>query len=234
MADSTDEVWMKRCLELAAKALETGEVPVGCIFVYEGINIGQGSNEVNITKNATRHAEFIAIDEVRRYCQEHGLNEHEVFSNSILYVTTEPCIMCSAALKIVGVKNVVFGCPNPRFGGCGSVLDMHQREFQRNLHGLGEPWKEVTNEMFFTQTDATGPTEKHFEPLNLGTNEISSSGLGIEMKQSSSIGCASGVSSVIFCKSGVLANDSVSLLKQFYQGENPNAPNPKDKSKRKK
>ena len=113
----------------AAQALLRGEVPVGCIFVHGGINIGQGSNEVNATKNATRHAEFIAIDQVRAYCKKHGLREHDIFENSILYVTTEPCIMCAAALRFVGVRNVVFGCPNPRFGGCGSVLDVHSRNF---------------------------------------------------------------------------------------------------------
>ena len=211
-------------------------MPVGCIFVYEGINVGQGSNEVNITKNATRHAEFIAIDKVRGYCKEHGLNEHEVFSNSILYVTTEPCIMCSAALKIVGVRNVIFGCPNPRFGGCGSLLDIHQKEFDRRLNGLlpAEPRTEVKSEKFFTQIDAIGPSEKHFEPFDSGANKFSSSQLGIERNQIVSIGCVSGVASTFLCKSGVLANDSVLLLKQFYQGENPNAPNPKDKSKRKK
>ena len=207
-------------------------MPVGCIFVHDGVNIGQGSNEVNATKNATRHAEFIAIEQVRVYCKEHGLNECEVFDNSVLYVTTEPCIMCAAALRYIGVRSVVFGCTNPRFGGCGSVLDVHKKEFHQNCAGSPIQQQCLRNNADIIGADITSKDtnvqgkecDKHLKPeVNEQLKGMCSYG-----------GCSSDIVSDLRCKSGMLANESVALLKQFYQGENPNAPNPKDKSKRRK
>ena len=116
--------WMKTALTLARKAQEQQEVPVGCIIVYKDNIIGNGGNEVNKTKNATRHAEIIAIEEVRGYCQRQTLDERAVFSSSVLYVTVEPCAMCAGALRQMGLPLVVYGCDNDRFGGCGSVIDV--------------------------------------------------------------------------------------------------------------
>lgn len=165
-------------------ALAAGEVPVGCIMVYENEIIGQGRNEVNETKNATRHAEMVAIDQVKNWCQMRNLDDRNVLQNTNLYVTVEPCIMCAAALRYVGMHKVVYGCKNERFGGCGSILNVHNDNYSED--GLLEKDQELIPG----------------EPLE--------------------------------CISGLHADIAVNLLREFYKGENPNAPNPKNKSKKKK
>lgn len=149
--------------------------------MYNDIIVGQGRNEVNETKNATRHAEMVAIDETRLWCLERNLDEKVVFESTTVYVTVEPCIMCSAALRYVGLHNIVFGCENERFGGCGSVLQFHCDKYPSSNDSV----------------------RKDMIP-----------GLPLQ------------------CNSGILADVSIKLLRTFYQGENPNAPNPADKSKR--
>ncbi|XP_069462903.1 tRNA-specific adenosine deaminase 2 isoform X2 [Ambystoma mexicanum] len=116
--------WMHRAFLVAKEALEKGEVPVGCLMVYNEEILGQGRNEVNETKNATRHAEMVAIDQVLDWCHRHGKKATEVFEHTTLYVTVEPCIMCAAALRLLKIPLVVYGCGNDRFGGCGSVLNI--------------------------------------------------------------------------------------------------------------
>ena len=112
---SSDTVkWMERTFEHAEEAMRNREVPVGCILVYKDKEIATGRNEVNETKNATRHAEIVAIDKVIDWCQNKGLKVDYVFKESSLYVTVEPCIMCAAALRQVGVRKVVYGCANER------------------------------------------------------------------------------------------------------------------------
>ncbi|KAG8123776.1 hypothetical protein E2320_019075 [Naja naja] len=70
-------------------------------MVYNNEIVGKGRNEVNETKNATRHAEMVAIDQVLDWCQQHKKQPEEVFTHTVLYVTVEPCIMCAAALRIM-------------------------------------------------------------------------------------------------------------------------------------
>lgn len=123
--DEQHEQWMETALELASQAWKEGEVPVGCVFRYKDEIIARGRNQTNATKNATRHAELEVIDEVRQWCREHGdLDTKDIFSAGIFYVTVEPCIMCAAALRLVGARKVIFGCYNDRFGGCGSIVDV--------------------------------------------------------------------------------------------------------------
>ena len=119
---------MKDALEMARYALERGEVPVGCVVVYQGKVVARGCNEVNISLNATRHAEMVAYDQLVGYCSKQNLPLQDVCSSSVVYVTVEPCIMCSYALRLTGLCKVIFGCRNGRFGGCGSVLDIHSKE----------------------------------------------------------------------------------------------------------
>lgn len=120
-----DAFWMELALGFAREALDSDEVPVGCVYVYRNEVIACGRNYVNATKNATRHAEMVAIDRVRDWCQERGCSAEQVLQESRLYVTVEPCVMCAAALRLVGTRHVIFGCSNDRFGGCGSVLSIH-------------------------------------------------------------------------------------------------------------
>ncbi|XP_056337009.1 tRNA-specific adenosine deaminase 2 isoform X2 [Danio aesculapii] len=93
-------------------------------MVYNNEIIGKGRNEVNETKNATRHAEMVALDQVLAWCHFREKDWKEVCEQTVLYVTVEPCIMCAAALRLLCIPFVVYGCKNERFGGCGSVLDV--------------------------------------------------------------------------------------------------------------
>jgi tRNA-specific adenosine deaminase 2 len=118
---------MKEAFRMAKKALDIKEVPIGCVIVHDDREIiGRGYNLTNLKKNATRHAEFEAIDEAIKWCSINKVDSKQVFSKSSLYVTCEPCIMCASALKLVSINRWVYGCRNDRFGGCGSVLNLHK------------------------------------------------------------------------------------------------------------
>ncbi|CAL1358315.1 unnamed protein product [Linum trigynum] len=120
--------YMELALDQAKEALDSLEVPVGCVIVKDGRVVASGRNRTSETRNATRHAEMEAIDFLLERWQKNGLSKLEVaekFSKCNLYVTCEPCIMCAAALSILGMKEVYYGCANDKFGGCGSVLSLH-------------------------------------------------------------------------------------------------------------
>lgn len=106
---------MKLALAEAEKAIDEGEIPVGCVLVYQDQVIGKGSNKTNVTRNGSRHCEIEAFEEVLKSKKEVCWQEVE------LYVTCEPCIMCAGAISLMGVKSVFYGCSNDKFGGCGSV-----------------------------------------------------------------------------------------------------------------
>lgn len=111
------EKFMSDALQNGHVANEQNEVPVGCVFIYRDEIIAYGANLVNKTKNATRHAEFICIDQVLDYCNQHNSQYINVFREISVIVTVEPCIMCAAALNQLQVKEIIFGCVNDRFGG---------------------------------------------------------------------------------------------------------------------
>lgn len=112
-----DEVMM-RALDQAKLAFDNREVPVGCVIVDKstGEIVSSGFNQTNISNNATRHCEIVAIETL---AENKNIND---WSQYTLYVSVEPCIMCAAALRITGLLDVVYGCDNDRFGGCKSVL----------------------------------------------------------------------------------------------------------------
>lgn len=118
------EKFMNDAIENGRAAKEQNEVPVGCVFVYQDNIIAYGANLVNKTKNATRHAEFICIDQVLDYCKQQNLKYSDIFREISVIVTVEPCIMCAAALNQLQVKEIIFGCVNDRFGG-KTVLDVY-------------------------------------------------------------------------------------------------------------
>uniref|UniRef100_A0A671NV15 tRNA-specific adenosine deaminase 2 n=1 Tax=Sinocyclocheilus anshuiensis TaxID=1608454 RepID=A0A671NV15_9TELE len=131
---------MSKAFDMALEALENGEVPVGCLKVYNNEIIGKGRNEVNETKHlnqATRHAEMVALDQVLDWCRFREKDPIEVCEQTVLYVTVEPCIMCAAALRLLHMPLVVYGCKNEQFGGCGSVPDVSSD----HLPHTGTPFK---------------------------------------------------------------------------------------------
>ncbi|KAE9401541.1 cytidine deaminase-like protein [Gymnopus androsaceus JB14] len=123
--DSQHLYWMQQAMTMAEEALAAAEVPVGCVFVRDGKIIAKARNRTNQLRNATRHAELEAIDEI---LSDKTLTPNVVkypLSTTTLYVTVEPCIMCASALRQLGIREVFYGCGNDRFGGCGSVLGVN-------------------------------------------------------------------------------------------------------------
>ncbi|VDM71553.1 unnamed protein product, partial [Strongylus vulgaris] len=108
---------MERAFELAQEALDNNEVPVGCVFMYQGKEIGSGRNEINNTKDPTAHAEMVAL----RKMQDENPNIGEIIHDLVLYVTLEPCIMCACGLYELGISKIVYAAANERFGGIKSV-----------------------------------------------------------------------------------------------------------------
>ncbi|XP_010461621.1 PREDICTED: tRNA-specific adenosine deaminase 2 isoform X2 [Camelina sativa] len=125
-------IYMGFALHQAKLALEALEVPVGCVILEDGKVIASGRNRTNETRNATRHAEMEAIDQLVGQWQKNGLSPSQVaekFSKCTLYVTCEPCIMCASALSFL---EVYYGCANDKFGGCGSILSLHLGSSQQS------------------------------------------------------------------------------------------------------
>lgn len=123
--DDTDQVLMKEALHEASEALTRKEVPIGCVIARNGRIFCRGSNRTNEARDGTRHAEMVAVDKVLSTCKDQQACQ-DAFKGCVLYVTCEPCIMCAAALSLLGVEKVVYGCGNERFGGNGSILKIHQ------------------------------------------------------------------------------------------------------------
>lgn len=117
-----DEKYMKEAIRQAKKAYALGEVPIGCVIVYDGKVIGRGYNRRTIDKNVLAHAEIVAI---RKACKKMGDWRLE---DCTMYVTLEPCQMCSGAIVQSRMKRVVIGCMNPKAGCAGSILNLLQME----------------------------------------------------------------------------------------------------------
>ncbi|KAL4877253.1 cytidine deaminase-like protein [Aspergillus karnatakaensis] len=111
--------FMEKAFEMARNALDIGETPVGCVLVLGNKIVGHGMNDTNRSMNGTRHAEFLAIQEMLRSHPKSALRSTD------LYVTVEPCVMCAAALRQYRIRSVYYGCGNERFGGTGSILSLH-------------------------------------------------------------------------------------------------------------
>ncbi|KAF9457999.1 cytidine deaminase-like protein [Collybia nuda] len=125
--DTVHLQWMREAMLMAEEALGAGEVPVGCVFVRDGMIIAKARNRTNELRNATRHAELEAIDSIMSDKSLTPSVTEYPLSTTTLYVTVEPCMMCASALRQMGIKEVFYGCANDRFGGCGSVLGVNER-----------------------------------------------------------------------------------------------------------
>jgi tRNA(adenine34) deaminase len=110
--------YMFAALQEAEKALDDDEVPVGAVVVKDNRIIGRGYNQVEKLKDATAHAEMIALTAASSYTGSWRLNECDI------YVTLEPCIMCTGALLASRVKRLYFSAFDPKFGACGSLYNL--------------------------------------------------------------------------------------------------------------
>ncbi len=115
-----EEKYMRQALTQARKAAALGEVPIGCVIEYEGKIIGRGYNRRKTDKNTLSHAELIAIKKASKKMEDWRLEE------CTMYVTLEPCQMCSGAIVQARIPRVVIGCMNPKAGCAGSILNILQ------------------------------------------------------------------------------------------------------------
>ena len=114
----SDHYFMGEALRQAHRAWEKEEVPVGAVVVREGRIIARAHNQVEALKDATAHAEMLAITQAESVVESWHLNECD------LYVTKEPCPMCAGALVHVRMRRVIFGCSSPKDGAAGGVVDL--------------------------------------------------------------------------------------------------------------
>lgn len=110
--------FMYAALQEAEKAFENNEIPVGAVVVYQNKIIGRGYNQSEMLKDSTAHAEMLAITAASNYLQSKFLDDCD------LYVTVEPCLMCSGAILLSRIKNLYFGAFEPKFGACGSLFNV--------------------------------------------------------------------------------------------------------------
>jgi len=113
-----DERWMRMALDEAMRAAEAGEVPVGAVVVLDGRLLGRGHNRTEATHDPTAHAEIMAIGAASAALGDWRL------SGADIYVTLEPCSMCAGAIQLGRFRRVIFGPRDPKFGACGSVLNV--------------------------------------------------------------------------------------------------------------
>lgn len=120
LQEKQDIKYMKEAVKQAKKAYALGEVPIGCVIVYEDKIIGRGYNRRTIDKNTLAHAELQAIRKASRKMNDWRLED------CTLYVTLEPCQMCSGAIVQARIRRVVVGCMNPKAGCAGSIMNLLQ------------------------------------------------------------------------------------------------------------
>ena len=113
-----DRYYMSEALKEAAKAFDADEVPVGAVIVHEGMVIARAHNQIKLLRDPTAHAEMIAITQAASYLGSERL------LNSTLYVTIEPCAMCSGAMVLARIKRLVYGADDLKTGASGSVFNI--------------------------------------------------------------------------------------------------------------
>ena len=116
----SDTYFMGEALRQAIRAWEAGEVPIGCVIVRDGRVIARAFNQVEMLKDATAHAEMLAISQAQQVVGDWRLND------CTLYVTKEPCPMCAGAAVHGRFERVVFGAPDPKGGAAGGAMNLLQ------------------------------------------------------------------------------------------------------------
>lgn len=153
-----DKRFMRQALTLAKKAAAKGDVPIGCVIVYEGKVIARGYNRRNVDKTTLAHAEILAIKKASKVIGDWRLED------CTMYVTLEPCQMCAGAIVQARIPKVVIGCMNPKAGCAGSIINLldmkqfnHQVEVVRGV--LEEECSTIMKEFFVWLRDSK-KTEK--------------------------------------------------------------------------
>ena len=122
MTDMHDVIFMQQALSQAHNAWALGEVPVGAVVVKDGQVVATGFNQPIGTHDPTAHAEVVALRAAASILGNYRLPGCE------LYVTLEPCAMCSGAMMHARLARVVYGAPDPKTGACGSIVNLFEQE----------------------------------------------------------------------------------------------------------
>lgn len=139
--------FMQEALREAAIAFDDDEVPVGAVVVFEGRIIGRGHNQVESLHDATAHAEIIALSAAYNHFGDWRLE------NCLLFSSLELCPMCAGAAMLSRIKTIVYGAADPKFGACGSIINIAgENRFNHNAELVGGVLSEEAGElmkMFF-------------------------------------------------------------------------------------
>jgi len=145
--DEIDRRFMQEAIELARKALDAEDVPVGALVVHENRVIGRAYNQREKLGDPTAHAEMIALTAAASYLGQWRLDD------CTMYVTLEPCAMCAGALVLARLPRLVYAATDPKAGACGSLFDIprdprlnHRVETVAGI--LAEPAAELLREFF--------------------------------------------------------------------------------------
>lgn len=142
-----NEIYMNYAFKEAEKAFDKGEIPVGCIIVFQNTIIAKAFNQVESLKDPTAHAEIVAITSAAEY-----LHSRQLVGCS-MYVTLEPCSMCAGAIVLAKIENLFFGAYDLKSGACGSVLNItNHKSLNHKTNVLGgvmdEKCKEILKSFF--------------------------------------------------------------------------------------
>lgn len=158
---TNDEKYMKEAIKQAKKAAQAGDVPIGCVIVYQDKIIARGYNKRNAKKTTLAHAELLAIEKASKKLGDWRLED------CTMYITLEPCQMCAGAIVQARIPKVVAGAMNKKAGCAGSILNLfqidafnHKVEFE---HGVLEQECSKLLSDFFKTLRIKGNTE-----INLG------------------------------------------------------------------
>lgn len=158
------EKYMREALRQAKKAYELGEVPIGCVIVYQNKIIGRGYNRRNTDKSTLAHAEISAIKKASRKIGDWRLEDCD------LYVTLEPCQMCAGAIVQARIPRVIIGSMNPKAGCAGSVLNILQEPtFNHQVETIIGVLEDNCSEIltsFFKELRVKKKKQKEEETLN--------------------------------------------------------------------
>jgi len=164
-----DEKYMKEAIKQAKKAAKIGEVPIGCVIVYEGKVIARGYNKRNTKKNTLAHAEIIAMNKASKVVGDWRLE------GCTMYVTLEPCQMCAGAIVQARMDRVVVGTMNKKAGCCGSVLNLlDMQEFNHQVELVTGVMEEECAEVisgFFRELRKQKKLEKKLSEENTLTED---------------------------------------------------------------
>ena len=158
---NTDEIYMKEALKQAKRAYRLGDVPFGCVILYQDNIIGRGYNKRNTKKTTLAHAELTAIEKASKVMGDWRLED------CTMYITLEPCQMCSGAIVQARIKRAVVGTMNPKAGCAGSIFNLLQRpEFNHQVElttGVLEKECQDILQLFFRELRVRNKLERHME-----------------------------------------------------------------------